>query len=98
MQVRRVQLLYTLKTAKGYVNAGVYDVDSPTGIPEAVLEEVNGNRNTVRVLSTIQAPIKKRTKPVEAPDDEVTTTIDDGEDLVKTEEEKSKKRVTRKKK
>jgi len=94
MSIRKVELLYTLRTKTGKIPKGVYSVDSPRGIPSEVQVEAEKEKSSVvRVLQ-----YDKKTKPQIKSE---MTTIDTEEDVVETEEktteteEETKPKTTR---
>lgn len=90
MKIRKVKLLYTLKTENGYIPGGIYDADSPKGIPKAVLKEVERKRSTVQVLAYEKDKIEEKTEK------EYTTMIYDNSTDLQTEEKAPRKRSRRK--
>jgi hypothetical protein len=91
MKIRKVKLLYTLKTENGYIPGGIYDADSPKGIPKAVLKEVERKRSTVQVLVYEEDKIEEKTE------EEYTTMIYDASTDLQTEEEEAPRKRSRRK-
>lgn len=88
MKIRKVNVLYSLKTKKGLIPKGIYSVDAPKGIPEAVLNEVILGRGTVKVLEydrTSKDLVHISNEKEKGPE---VTTIDDGSGSVNLESSK----------
>ena len=88
MKIRKVNVLYSLKTKKGTIPKGIYSVDAPKGIPEVVMNEAILGRGTVKVLEYEKAPKEPTYVSDEAQKSPEVTTIDDGSGSVNTQEVK----------
>ncbi len=94
-KVRRVETLYSYKLPDGsLLPRGVYSVDSPKGIPEAVIKDALKGRTTVRVLEWEEVK-----KSVSTPKpEEVVTTLDEEEAVETIDVEEKPKKTVRKRK
>ena len=98
-KVRRVETLYSYKLPDGsLLPRGVYSVDSPKGIPEAVIKDALKGRTTVRVLEWEEVK-KAAPAAVSTPEpEEVVTTLDEEKTVETTDVEEKPKKTVRKRK